>query len=70
MRVLPLVTAVAMLAGCIGPVNIAWRGVIHHTENRATTEGRIDNRPTGNSGSVEAAKTNDIRTDLQGGKTQ
>ena len=59
------VLAAAVLAvSCIGPVNVAWRGVIHHTENRAATEGRIDNRPAGNSGSVEAAKTNDFKTDL------
>lgn len=61
LRYLPPLALAALLASCLGPVNVAWRGVIHHTENRATTEGRIANRPAGNSGAVEAPKTTDIQ---------
>lgn len=71
MRILPPLTLMAiLLVGCLGPVNVAWRGVILHTENRASTEGVINNSPAGNGGAVEAPKTNDFKTDLNGGKTQ
>ena len=61
---LAAIAAAALAVSCVGPVNVAWRGVIHHTENRATTDGRIDNRPSRNAGSVEAPKTSDLKADV------
>lgn len=63
-KTLAVAMVLAAATSCIGPVNVAWRGVIHHTENRATTDGRIDNRPSRNAGSVEAPKTSDLKADV------
>lgn len=65
MRQTLLTAGLALLCGCLGPVNVAWRGVINHTSNQATTDGRIDNRPAGNRGSVAAEKTNDFDTSVR-----
>lgn len=67
MRIVQTLTAIAALVlsvSCIGPVNVAWRGIVHFNQQEATTEGRTVTTPTNSSGSVEAAKTNDFKTDI------
>lgn len=55
------------MTGCMAPVNIAWRGVIHSTQQEATTEGRIDNKPGKQHGAVAAEKTTDARVNASEG---
>lgn len=70
LRLLASVTAAACCAlallatSCLGPTVVAWRGIVHFNQQEATTEGRTVTTPTNSSGSVEAAKTNDFKTDI------
>ena len=64
-KTLAAAMAMALAAtSCIGPTVVAWRGIVHFNQQEATTEGRTVTTPTNSSGSVEAAKTNDFKTDI------
>ena len=58
------IAGLALLCGCVGPVNLAWRGVVNYTNAEATTDGQVHNQPSGNRGSVAADKTNDLDTQV------
>ena len=68
MRRTALIAGLALLCGCVGPVNLAWRGVVNYTNAEATADGQVHNRPSGSRGSVAAGKTYDL--DPQVGKPE
>ncbi len=50
-----------LMQGCVcSSVNLAWRGTVDNYDQKATTEGRIDNRPRKNDTSVNAEKQTDV----------
>jgi len=43
-NLLSLITLILLLStGCMGPINISYKGVSHYSNQNATTEGKIDN---------------------------
>lgn len=63
MRHLFLILLLILPVGCYN-TNIAWRGVIDTTTQKASTEGRIDNRPKAGDISINAEKQTDLKADV------
>ena len=61
MKYLPLI-ALMILPGCT--TNLAWRGVVINTIQKATTEGKIENQPKAGDNSIAAEKTTDMKADV------
>ena len=61
MKYLPLI-ALMILPGCT--TNLAWRGVVINTSQKATTEGKIENQPKAGDNSIAAEKTTDAKLDV------
>ena len=61
MKYLPLI-ALLILPGCT--TNLAWRGVVINYNQKATTEGKIENQPKAGDNSIAAEKTTDMKADV------
>jgi hypothetical protein len=57
-----LLIALMILPGCT--TNLAWRGVVINTSQKATTEGKIENQPKAGDNSIAAEKTTDAKLDV------
>ena len=57
-----LLIALMILPGCT--TNLAWRGVVIYYNQKATTEGKIENQPKAGDNSIAAEKTTDMKADV------
>ena len=57
-----LMIALMILPGCT--TNLAWRGVVINYNQKATTEGKIENQPKAGDNSIAAEKTTDMKADV------
>lgn len=62
MKTIICIIAVALLPGCV--CNVAWRGTLSYTEQKATTDGATTSTPTQRDTSIAAEKTTDVQADL------
>lgn len=62
MKTIVCMIAVALLPGCV--CNVAWRGTLSYTEQKATTDGAATSTPTQRDTSIAAEKTTDVKADL------
>ena len=62
MKTIVCMIASVLLPGCV--CNLAWRGVVNNTQQKATTEGTITNEPWHGNTSIAAEKTTDVQADL------
>ncbi len=61
MKILLLLVLI-FLPGCV--TNLAWRGVVINYNQKATTEGKIENQPKAGDNSIAAEKTTDMKADV------
>ena len=62
MKTIVCMIAVTLLPGCV--CNVAWRGTLSYTEQKATTDGATTSTPTQRDTSIAAEKTTDVQADL------
>jgi len=62
MKTIVCMIAIAILPGCV--CNVAWRGTLSYTEQKATTDGATTSTPTQRDTSIAAEKTTDVQADL------
>jgi len=62
MKTIIAMIAIALLPGCV--CNVAWRGTLSYTEQKATTDGATTSTPTQRDTSIAAEKTTDVQADL------
>lgn len=62
MKTIICIIAVTLLPGCV--CNVAWRGTLSYTEQKATTDGATTSAPTQRDTSIAAEKTTDATIDL------
>ena len=62
MKTIIAMIAINLLPGCV--CNVAWRGTLSYTEQKATTEGATTSTPTQRDTSIAAEKTTDVQADL------
>lgn len=62
MKTIIAMIAIALLPGCV--CNVAWRGTLSYTEQKATTDGATTSTPTQRDTSIAAEKTTDVKADL------
>ena len=62
MKTIICMIAVALLSGCV--CNVAWRGTLSYTEQKATTDGATTSTPTQRDTSIAAEKKTDLKADL------
>jgi hypothetical protein len=62
MKTIIAIIAVVLLPGCV--CNVAWRGTLSYTEQKATTDGATTSTPTQRDTSIAAEKTTDVQADL------
>lgn len=62
MKTIICIIAATLLPGCV--CNVAWRGVVNNTQQKATTEGTIENTPWYGDTTISAEKATDATIDL------
>lgn len=62
MKTIIAMIAIVLLPGCV--CNVAWRGTLSYTDQKATTDGATTSTPTQRDTSIAAEKTTDVKADL------
>ena len=62
MKTIICMIAIVLLPGCV--CNVAWRGTLSYTEQKATTDGTTTSAPKQRDTSIAAEKTTDVKADL------
>lgn len=62
MKTIICMIAITLLPGCV--CNVAWRGTLSYTEQKATTDGATISTPKQRDTSIAAEKTTDVQADL------
>lgn len=62
MKYLLMIATMLILPGCT--TNLAWRGVVINYNQKATTEGKIENQPKAGDNNIAAEKTTDLKADV------